>query len=325
MHEDLGSSYGAGSYGLSVFDNLYKLYLNTGTPGTQPEIVSCVPDVPSLRFHNYLTSAPVKTDSAYIVGAPFAADRYLYGALPANKNQTLLRGDIPDPPLFLAQYLYHALQQAGMEVEGNATSLRLLREEDKAPPCAAERKTLVTTYSPALRELLRITNERSHNLYADALLKILGETQYSLQPNEVISSAGKGIQVLHSYWQEKGIDTSPLRMFDGSGLAITNKLTASFLCELLAYMATQSDQKDVFAASLPQAGLEGTVAALFKGSPLVGKALLKSGGMSRVRTYAGYITKGNEPYAVALFTHDYSCTMQEITKEIETLFLSLFK
>lgn len=32
--EDMGSYYGAGSYGLCVFDNLYKLGLQTGAPGS---------------------------------------------------------------------------------------------------------------------------------------------------------------------------------------------------------------------------------------------------------------------------------------------------
>ncbi|MDR1557419.1 MAG: D-alanyl-D-alanine carboxypeptidase/D-alanyl-D-alanine-endopeptidase [Tannerellaceae bacterium] len=324
VYEDLGSYYGAACYGLSVFDNLYKLYVNTGAPGSKPEIVSCVPAIPSLRFHNYLTVGAVATDSSYIVGAPFSNDRYLYGVLPANGKRILLRGDIPDPPLFLAQYLSACLQQAGIRIEGKATCFRLLQEADRLPG-GGERKVLATTYSPTLREIIRITNGRSHNLYADALLKTLGATKYKPAPGEVISSAGKGIQVVCSYWREKGLDTSSLWMSDGNGLAVANKVTASFICELLIYMATKSRQGDAaFIASLPRAGLEGTVAGLLKGSVLQGKALLKSGGISRIRTYAGYITKGDKRYAVALFTHNYSCTMQEITKEIETLLLALF-
>jgi D-alanyl-D-alanine carboxypeptidase/D-alanyl-D-alanine-endopeptidase (penicillin-binding protein 4) len=322
VREDLGSYYGAGCYGLSVFDNLYHLYVNTGVPGSKPEIVSCVPAIPSLRFHNYLTSAPIATDSSYITGLPFSNDRYLYGALPANEKRILLRGDIPDPPLFLAQYLHRCLLQEGIRIEGKPTCFRLLKEEDKLP--GGKRKTLISTYSPTLREIIRITNERSHNLYAEALLKTLGATKYRHKPNEVISSTGKGIEVVCTYWQEKGLDVSSLWMSDGNGLAISNKVTVSFLCELLVYMATKSRQGDVFVASLPKAGLEGTVASILKGSALQGKARLKSGGISRVRTYAGYITKGNKRYAVALFANDYSCTMQEITKEIERLLVSLF-
>jgi D-alanyl-D-alanine carboxypeptidase/D-alanyl-D-alanine-endopeptidase (penicillin-binding protein 4) len=155
------------------------------------------------------------------------------------------------------------------------------------------------------------------------LLKVLG-LRYRAKPGEVISSAGKGVQVIRSYWREKGLDTSSLRMFDGSGLAASDKVTASFVCDLLVYMATKSKQADAFAASLPKAGLEGTVAGFLKGSALQGKALLKSGGMSRVRSYAGYITQGDKRYAVALIANNYSGENRAVLAGMENLFYGLF-
>jgi D-alanyl-D-alanine carboxypeptidase/D-alanyl-D-alanine-endopeptidase (penicillin-binding protein 4) len=323
LYEDLGSYYAAGSYGLSVFDNTYRLLLTTGPAGQKPAIVSCQPQVRSLRFHNYLTSAPVATDSAYIVGAPFSADRYLYGVLPANRKQVQLRGDIPDPPLFLAQYMHDRLRQAGITVEGQAASFRLLEEEGNSP--RTKRRTLATTYSPALRSIVRITNERSHNLYADALLKTIGVT-YTPQParGEAVSTAGRGVRAVRSHWQSKGLDVSSLRMFDGSGLAAASKTTASFICELLVYMASGSDESDAFIASLPRAGQEGSVSSFLRNTHLEGKALIKSGGMSSVRAYAGYIAKGNRQYALAIIVNNYSSPATEITGEIEALLLTLF-
>jgi D-alanyl-D-alanine carboxypeptidase/D-alanyl-D-alanine-endopeptidase (penicillin-binding protein 4) len=321
ISEDLGSYYGAGCYGLSVFDNLYKLYVNTGAPGSRPELVSCLPPMPSLRFHNYLTAASVATDSSYIVGAPFSNERYLYGVVPANEKRFLLRGDMPDPPLFLAQYLQACLQREGISVDGSATCFRLLQEAHQAP--RAERTVLATTYSPTLREILSVTNKRSHNLYADALLKTLG-LRYKVKPGEVISSTAKGVQVVAAYWREKGLDASSLWMFDGSGLSASDKLTTTFVCDLLVYMATKSRLSAAFVASLPKAGQEGSVANFLKASPLQGKALLKSGGMSRVRAYAGYITQGDKRYAVALIANSYAGENRTLLAGLEKLLLSLF-
>ncbi|MDR2388354.1 MAG: D-alanyl-D-alanine carboxypeptidase/D-alanyl-D-alanine-endopeptidase [Tannerellaceae bacterium] len=322
--EDLGSYYGAGCYGLSVFDNTYELHLRSGRVGEQPEILFCLPEIPSLGFHNHLRSARIPTDSSYLVGAPLARERYLYGAVPANEHDLVLRGDIPDPPLFLAQYVDRRLQEEGIAVGGQPTSFRLLGLLPKEPQASQkERKILATTYSPPLSEVVRITNQRSHNLYAEALLRTLG-LKYKTKSNEVISSAEKGIRTIHAHWEKKGLDTSGLWMYDGCGLAPADKLTASFICNLLIYMATKSEHSDVFLSSLPRAGMEGTVSGILKATALQGKALLKSGSMSRVRTYAGFITKGNKQYAVALFTCNYPCTMQEITKEIEKLLLALF-
>ena len=49
--EDLGSYYGTGSYGLSVFDNRYTLLLRTGAPGSRPRVTGTEPALPDLRHH----------------------------------------------------------------------------------------------------------------------------------------------------------------------------------------------------------------------------------------------------------------------------------
>ena len=72
----------------------------------------------------------------------------------------------------------------------------------------------------------------------------------------MISSFGRGVQVVKEYWEKKGLDVFPLRMNDGSGLAPADKVSAGFMGELLVYMATESAVSDAFIASLPQAGIE---------------------------------------------------------------------
>ena len=101
LREDLGSYYGAGSYGLSFHDNLYSLYLNSGATGTRPTLVRTEPEM-DLDFHNYLKAAATKSDSSFIVGMPFSNERYLYGIVPANRQSYRLKGDIPDPALFFS-------------------------------------------------------------------------------------------------------------------------------------------------------------------------------------------------------------------------------
>lgn len=93
---------------------------------------------------------------------------------------------------------------------------------------------------------------------------------------------------MKSYWKDKGLDVSSLRITDGSGLAPTNKVTARFLNDLLTYMV-KSKHAEAFMSSLPQAGVEGSVRNFLKESSLSGKAFLKSGSMSGVRCYAGYV------------------------------------
>lgn len=322
VHEDLGSYYGAGSYGLSVFDNLYRLYLETGAPGSRPVVRKTVPHLPDLRFHNYLQTKTSATDSSFILGAPFAADRYLYGTVPANRKSYTLKGDIPDPALFLATYFTGKLQANGLSVANAPGCYRIWKEEGKWSP--KPRKTLITTYSPPLEEIVKITNHVSHNLYADALLKTLGLT-YPAGQDETLSSFERGIRAVRAYWEEKGLDVSSLCMYDGSGLALADKLTTRFLAELFTYMARHSPKAVCFISSLPLAGEEGSVVNFLKGSDLQGKARLKSGSMSRVKGYAGYIEKGGKSYAVVLFVNHYSLEGRRMNKAIENLLLTLFR
>ena len=321
LREDMGNYYAPGSYGISIFDNMYKLSLQTGAAGTRPVLKGTEPDIPFIRFKNYLKAAPVSSDSAYILGAPLDDVRYLYGVLPANREAYVLKGDIPDPALYLARYLTDQLQQKGIRVDGSPSCYRIEVEENRWKK--GERKEIVTTYSPTLREIASVCNHVSHNLYADALVKTVG-LQYKPRRNEMISSFGRGVQVVKEYWEKKGLDVFPLRMNDGSGLAPADKVSAGFMGELLVYMATESAVSDAFIASLPQAGIEGSVRNFLKGSKLQGKARLKSGGITGVRSYAGYITKDGKTYAVAVFSNNYSCPMSRMTRALEKLLLQLF-
>ena len=321
LREDMGNYYAPGSYGISIFDNMYKLSLQTGAAGTRPVLKGTEPDIPFIRFKNYLKAAPVSSDSAYIIGAPLDDVRYLYGVLPANREAYVLKGDIPDPALYLARYLTDQLQQKGIRVDGSPSCYRIEVEENRWKK--GERKEIVTTYSPTLREIASVCNHVSHNLYADALVKTVG-LQYKPRRNEMISSFGRGVQVVKEYWEKKGLDVFPLRMNDGSGLAPADKVSVGFMGELLVYMATESAVSDAFIASLPQAGIEGSVRNFLKGSKLQGKAHLKSGGITGVRSYAGYITKDGKTYAVAVFSNNYSCPMSRMTRALEKLLLQLF-
>ncbi len=321
LREDMGNYYAPGSYGLSVFDNMYKLSLQTGAVGSVPVLKGTEPNIPFIRFKNYLKTASVSSDSAYIIGAPLDDVRYLYGVLPANRETYVLKGDIPDPALYLAHYLTDRLRQIGIQVDGAPSCYRIEAEENRWNK--KERKEIVTTYSPTLREIASVCNHVSHNLYADALLKTIG-LQYKPRKNEVISSFGRGVQVVKEYWEKKGLDVFSLRMNDGSGLAPADKVSAGFMGELLAYMATESAVSEAFIASLPQAGIEGSVRNFLKGSKLQGKVRLKSGGITGVRSYAGYITEDGKTYAVAIFSNNYSCPMNRMTGALEKLLLQLF-
>lgn len=314
VYEDLGSYYGAGSYGISVFDNLYRLSLRT--VGGKVRIIGTSPEGAVAKFHNYLRSAPVRTDSCYIMGAPFADERFLYGVIPAGRERYEIKGDLPDPPLFLARYFSGELERQGISVSLPATTYRLLSEKGEMETGA--RTTLITTYSPTLARIVSLTNHKSINLFADALLKTIG-LRYAGRDSLSLSSFGRGIRVLKAFWQAKGLDVAGLHLYDGSGLSPTDRTTARFIADLLAYMATQSPERASFCQSLPRAGMEGSVRNFLKNTTLEGKARLKSGSMSRTRGYAGLVERDGKHYALAIFLNNYDASVSQTTKRLSTL------
>jgi len=319
MREDLGSYYGQGSYGLNIFDNRYALFLNTGEPDSKPDIERSEPDMSSLLFHNYLKTSNTLKDSSSIIGFPYAAERYLYGVVPPNRAAYQMIGDIPDPPLFVATYLTNRLQQEQITVTGTPACYRLLSSAGRWTP--QNRVVLTASYSPPIYELVRITNHVSHNLYADALLKTIGLKDTS---DAVVSSFERGINVLQGFWRAKGLDTSCLWMSDGSGLSHADKVSAGFLSQLLTYMGAHSAVSQPFIESLPRAGMEGTVKNMLKDTRLEENARLKSGSMSRIRSYAGYITQDEKQYTVAILVNNFSCSQARMKMDIEQLLLALF-
>jgi D-alanyl-D-alanine carboxypeptidase/D-alanyl-D-alanine-endopeptidase (penicillin-binding protein 4) len=312
--EDVGNYYGAGCYGLNVFDNAYTLYLETGEAGTHPALKYCVPEIPAICFHNDLQTVTADDDVpppvAYITGLPLSNDRYLTGTVPCRRTDYPLYGDIPDPPLFLAGYLTEQLCVAGIEVALPAACIRSSLTD--TVPSAGQ--TLLTVTSPPLSRIIRITNEYSHNLYADALLKAAGNPPGSYE---------RGIEALKDCWSKRGLDVTPLVMYDGNGLATSDKLSAEFTVSLLACMA-HSENAEAYLNSLPLAGREGTVKSFLKGTHLEGAVRLKSGSMTAVRCYAGYVGYGGRRYALALLVNNYTYPSARIVRALEQLILDIF-
>jgi len=62
--EDMGNYYGAGAYGISIFDNTLKIHFQTGPEGTKPVAGMIEPEGSDISFINDLTAAG-STDEGY--------------------------------------------------------------------------------------------------------------------------------------------------------------------------------------------------------------------------------------------------------------------
>lgn len=278
---DLGNYYGAGAWGLNLHNNYYYLYLRQRkNREQQPQIDAVRPAVPGLLWVNELrSSGPGTGDNAYIYGAPYSFERYLRGHIPVGTGRFVIRGAIPDAPLFAAQQLALALEKIGI-ISGEApTTRRKLR----AGQGEAKRAWLYTHFSQPLADIVRYTNQVSNNMYAEALLRAVAV--YRGYPG----TAFNGIAAIRGYWTGRGLRWSGVHVLDGSGLSPANAVPAHFLAHLLRAAYNDASIRDAFYRSLPVAGRTGTMRGALLKTPAEGRLRAKTGSLERVRSYTGYI------------------------------------
>lgn len=308
--EDIGNYYASGIYGISVYDNMYRLHLQSFKSGTMPEIVKTDPEIKQLTFENHLKVVPNDQDSAYIYGIPFSYNRTLWGTIPENQTDFVIKGDIPDPGMFLAETFYNYLKNNGINISG----IPITSRNTTSPIQNKDLKEIYVNYGKTLKEIIRIVNVRSNNHYADHLLLGIGMNN---KPYSDSNPRIQSINMLKFFWQNNGINTQGLSMYDGSGLAVSDAVPAKLLTDILVYMNTKSKYRNIFFESLPLAGKEGTVKSFLKN--FNGKAHVKSGSITNVQSYAGYIEKENKVYAFSIIVNNFTGSRNELKKQMELL------
>ncbi len=310
---DIGNYYGSPAFGLNINDNQYRLFFRPGAKAGEPaRILRSDPRMDAMDFVNEVfTGAPGSGDNAYIYGVPYTDLRYVQGTVPAGVAEFSIKGAMTDPPLTCAQMLYDKLQSGGVPVEKLPSTTRLLRQRKALP--AAQRTDIYTHLSPPLKEIVYQTNLQSMNLYAEAMLKILGVEKF--KDGTTVS----GTMAVEEFWRQQGINMGGFFMRDGSGLSRSNSLTAITLTGILQYAANQPFFPAYY-ASFPVAGVSGTMTSVGRGTAAEGNVRAKTGTIERVTSYSGYFrARGGELMTFAIIANDYDGESKAIRWKIEKI------
>lgn len=314
MCEDIGFYYGAACFGANYRGNEYRLYLQTDSVGSHPSIIGTSIDMPSLQYHNHLIAGAKDMSQVYTI--PYATDCMLMGSIPANRERFALRCAIPDAPLFLAYGLCRALQSAGIVVDGEAVTDRMLKESGKTTP--AIDTTLYTHASATLSAMLITMMHKSNNLYAESLLRYVALSEDS------IATLSRALSVERNILGTMGLDTTAVKQTDGCGLSRKNIVTPHFVASLLVAAYHDADMGQRWVSMLPQAGKDGTVRSFFARQPLPGTLRVKSGSMGGVLCYAGYYEYNGKTYAVVLMGNNHTCKSSVLRNRYEQLLRGIF-
>lgn len=283
--EDLGNYYGAGASCISFHENMYKLVFNPGKEvGEKAELLRCEPFTPFGILHNEVKTGPIGSgDCASIYGSEFSFHAHVRGTVPKGVKEFTIKGAILDPPQTVAQLFQEALEKRGI-LAGQSIFT-----------ASSKRERFHTTFSPPLKEIIFWTNQKSINLYAEHLLKKMGEVVFHE------GSTVAGVKAVIQFWKKEGVNLEGFHMVDGSGLSRKNLITPKTLVEMLMKIK-KAPFFSTFLNSLPT--YEQEIRA-------------KGGSMSFTKGYVGYA--GDRIFAILI----NQCSKSQLINEKINQFFSL--
>ncbi|MFK8038276.1 MAG: D-alanyl-D-alanine carboxypeptidase/D-alanyl-D-alanine-endopeptidase [Crocinitomicaceae bacterium] len=308
---DLGNYYGAGPNGLTIYDNILKLYYNTEGIGTIAKLACIKPYIPNLYISSTVTAAKSRRDNAYVFGAPYSFDWFVTGSIPHSREDFIVKAANPDPELTFAHVFNSILQHKGISVSFYPETERNLRKKENYK---TEKRTIIFTHlSPKLSRIINLTNQYSVNLFAEHLLCEISHKRSGY------GSTYNGALIAKAYWGKK-FNSKPLIMTDGSGLSRSNAVSAEFYINLLSAMKGSSTFKN----SLAIAGKRGTMSSIGRKTSAQGRVIGKSGTMSKMKAYAGYVnTKTGKKLAYAMIINNYTCPTSKIKSYFQNLMIKM--
>ncbi len=313
---DIGNYYGTGVNGLNIGENSYTAVFRPGkNPGDSAKLIRIDPPFQGVSIENHvMTGAEGSGDRVILYGAPGMPVIRMQGTVPGGVASFPVRGALPEPDLIAARALHKKLSIADIVVGEEAVTLQYLQKRGNY--VNPHRDKLLDYHSPPLSDYIAITHEKSINLYAEAFVREL-----SLK-GRYPGSLESGLEQIIRFWKTKGLDPEGLKLEDGSGLSVLNRVTCRQLTLAMLKIA-QEDKSREFIRTLNLAGESGNLKQFLKNSPAASNLRAKSGYMGGVRAYTGIVNNadGDELVFTVIVNH-YEGSAAEMKSKLERLLAS---
>ena len=273
---NIPSRYGTGISALTLDDNELHLRVSPAAPGQPPLLTH----LGYYRVDNRaLTIAAGKTDLAY-ERIPGSDRLLLSGTVVAGEDPAVLKLGIDDPAHYAAWRFKRLLEERGVRVGGElATRHRPLAEAGAAGGAVGPVVARLTP--PPLAAGIATVNKPSQNVHAELLLRRLG----TIRGN---GSIGDGIKAVGTMLASAGLSAAEAEIHDGSGMSTYNRISPRGMVKLLRWIDAQPWGAR-WRATLPVAGVDGTLAARFREGALSGRLFAKTGTLNASNALAGHM------------------------------------
>ncbi|MBV9960030.1 MAG: D-alanyl-D-alanine carboxypeptidase/D-alanyl-D-alanine-endopeptidase [Acidobacteria bacterium] len=296
---------GAEVSALSVNDNSLDLFVKPGaTPGS-PCSITTGPPTPLVTFTNRTTTTARGSKRELSVYRALDSNVVeVGGSLPAGDPGWSGSITAPHPAMLFVYMLRASLAQRGVTVTGRSRTVDA-RERAGVPLQTNSLTEIASLLSPPLSEIAAQTLKPSQNLYAELILRTLGN---NVRTDAKLTSEEAGLEAVRAFLREAGADTGLLVLTDGSGLSRRDLVTAETTLKLLAQMDRHRYAK-VFRDALPIAGVDGSLRNRMKNSLAANNVRAKTGTLPTVATLSGYVTSAaGERLVFSILINNYPDT-----------------
>ncbi|BBD60766.1 D-alanyl-D-alanine carboxypeptidase/D-alanyl-D-alanine-endopeptidase [Nostoc sp. HK-01] len=214
---------------------------------------------------------------------------YLQGQLAVNSSPDINAIAVFDPTQNFLRHFRQSLAAEGISVQQTSTASGGNNERE-----------IAAIESPPLSELIKEMNLNSNNLFAEALLRTLAHKQ-QVAKNQ--NTADVGLKVMQETLTQLGVNPNTYSVVDGSGLSRKDLISPEALVQVLQVIAASPEAK-VFRASLPVAGVSGTLQGRFRNTSAQGIVQAKTGTLKGAISLSGYIDSPQfEPLAFSIIVN----------------------
>jgi serine-type D-Ala-D-Ala carboxypeptidase/endopeptidase (penicillin-binding protein 4) len=275
--DDMVWEYGAAVSAISVNDNTVALTLTPGELAGAAVQTSVLPATPDFIVSNrVVTSAPEVKSDLTLTREPNSKIVVVRGTLPAHSTPRKLVLAMHDPADHAAAVLTRMLVERGIRVDGTSRTVH-----DPESPSATPRAVLAEHLSVPLGDSVKLVNKISQNLHTELLLRA------AARKSGIWNSPDDLMKFPADFYTAAGITPGDVIQTDGSGLSRHDLVTPRAIVALLKY-AQDQPWFTQFYASLPVAGVDGTLEPLMKTTAAAGRIHAKTGSVEHVRTRSGY-------------------------------------
>ena len=296
---NLSYAYSAQIGGLMFNENKAQLILDADSSGEYLNL-SVLPDFGYLKLQPDLEINADKTD--------ISVDRCLETNLVRIKGKiqpgfhATENLSIHDPTQYFLAGLKWELVRQGIKIYGDPIDADLVAGREKL----SNKNPLFIHTSPPFKEVLKILMKESQNLYAESLVKLLGNKFGSE------GSFAEGGKVVKETLKRFGLEENSYSYMDGSGLCRYNYISPALIAKLLRNMYYHP-HGEVFRQSLPIAGVDGTIGYRMKGTVAQNNIFAKTGTISNVRCLSGYAkTKDGETLVFSTMFNNFLCSVNVV-------------